>query len=539
MDETARDIALGPLAYRLEDGAVRCVTWRGVEILRGLSAPVRDTDWGTLAEEGAAWTHDVGPERAVHERRFALAGGAIAGRMRIEAWAEGRLAAEIKLTAARDIETNRAGFTLLHPLRGVVGTEAVVIRSDGTRVAFRFPKRISPDQPATDIAGLTQTIQGVDVAFAMEGEVFEMEDQRNWSDASFKTYCRPLSRPMPQRIAAGETLRQTVCLTISGRPAGAAAADPAPRSVTMPEILLAVQPGWLVSEFPGNAALLRAAPGLDWSKAALRRLADALRGRPLDVEVVIPEGAAPDAVLGGLASRLAEAGLAARHVIALPEPFLKSHQPGGAWPAGTSPEAAMEAARRAFPTARVGAGMLTNFTELNRRRPDGGAYVTHGNAAIVHAADDTSVLQTLEALPDILASAGAIAGDRPLRLGLVAIAMRSNPYGAGLSANPHGQRVTMTDDDPRQGTAFAAAYAVAVAALAAHAGARAIALGAPSGPFGVVGRPIGAAVAALAALAGARAEIAGTPPGPMTLTAGSRRIALSAADAMPHLEGFE
>ena len=29
------------------------------------------------------------------------------------------------------------------------------------------------------------------------GDVFEMEDQRNWTDASFKTYCTPLRQPFP------------------------------------------------------------------------------------------------------------------------------------------------------------------------------------------------------------------------------------------------------------------------------------------------------------------------------------------------------
>lgn len=28
-----------------------------------------------------------------------------------------------------------------------------------------------------------------------EGDVFEMEDQRNWTDASYKTYCTPWGCP--------------------------------------------------------------------------------------------------------------------------------------------------------------------------------------------------------------------------------------------------------------------------------------------------------------------------------------------------------
>jgi hypothetical protein len=136
-----------------------------------------------------------------------------------------------------------------------------------------------------------------------------------------------------------------------------------------------------------------------------------------------------------------------------------------------------------------------------------GDYLTHGTSAIVHAADDASVLETLEALPQVFADARRIAGSRSLRLGLVSIGMRSNPYGAGLSDNPDWGRRTMTARDPRQKGLLAAAYAVGAASAAAEAGAEALALAAPAGPFGIVeedgsARPILHAVAALHAAAG-------------------------------------
>ncbi|RUV28039.1 hypothetical protein EOB49_36060, partial [Mesorhizobium sp. M7A.F.Ca.MR.148.00.0.0] len=44
----------------------------------------------------------------------------------------------------------------------------------------------------------------------------EMEDQRNWSDASYKTYVRPLALPWPYVLPAGLPLRQTISLRIAG-----------------------------------------------------------------------------------------------------------------------------------------------------------------------------------------------------------------------------------------------------------------------------------------------------------------------------------
>ena len=50
---------------------------------------------------------------------------------------------------------------------------------------------------------LHEVTPGVEVEVRMEGETFETEDQRNWSDASFKTYGTPLHLPFPVEVAEG------------------------------------------------------------------------------------------------------------------------------------------------------------------------------------------------------------------------------------------------------------------------------------------------------------------------------------------------
>ena len=56
----------------------------------------------------------------------------------------------------------------------------------------------------------------------MNGDVFEMEDQRNWSDASYKTYVRPLSLPWPYVMEQGVVNRQSVELSIERNQGSAA-----------------------------------------------------------------------------------------------------------------------------------------------------------------------------------------------------------------------------------------------------------------------------------------------------------------------------
>lgn len=52
----------------------------------------------------------------------------------------------------------------------------------------------------------------------MEGDVFEMEDQRNyWSDASYKTYSATTRPALAYQIPAGETVKQRIVLDIADK----------------------------------------------------------------------------------------------------------------------------------------------------------------------------------------------------------------------------------------------------------------------------------------------------------------------------------
>jgi hypothetical protein len=514
---------VGRLSVEVTDTGLRRVMLGNVEVLRGLTWPVRDADWGTV------------PVRAVKESltdtqyqvQFAALSGAFEGVLSVSASDDGaaaRLTAELRMTAHGDQTTNRAGFCLLHPVRGVAGTALRIGHPDDRETQGSFPALIQPDQPARDIARMSHQVGPVAVEVALAGEVFEMEDQRNWSDASFKTYCRPLALPRPYLWASGEEVAQTVTLMLRETGEGAVPARAASGAARMPAVMLAVEDGlsppFALAAFPGVGALWRVDGPAGISGTA------ALAGRKLAVEIVFDDLAGLSATLAALRA----AGVAPDRIAALPRPWLKSHQPEGPWPAPPLPADAIPMLRAAFPQALVGGGSLTNFTELNRWRPEPATidFLTFGSSAIVHAADDRSVIETLEAWPDILASTRALAAGRPLHLGLCAIAMRSNPYGAGVAHNPGRQRITMAQDDPRQETTFAAAWAVALLAEMAAGGVESVALAMPDGPLGAAGRPIGRVIRAAAAMAGQAVEVRHAG-GIVTLEAGPMRVSAALA----------
>jgi hypothetical protein len=167
---------------------------------------------------------------------------------------------------------------------------------------------------------------------------------------------------------------------------------------------------------------------------------------------------------------------------------LKSWQPGAKRPERPSVEEIAKAAHTTFPGVKMGGGMLSTFTELNRKRPKVALFdfITHTTCSIVHAPDDRSVMETLETLPALISSTRAMIGEKPYRIGPSAIAARMNPYGRGVLDNPTNRRVCLTDNDPRQRSLFNAAWTLGYVAACAYGGIEAVALGAATGPLGFI-----------------------------------------------------
>lgn len=179
------------------------------------------------------------------------------------------------------------------------------------------------------------------------------------------------------------------------------------------------------------------------------------------LEIAVPCQRPLDEEMRDIAGWMRAANFAPSAIMVCPSVDRQSTPPGSQWPQCPPLEDDYAAAANAFPGVRLGGGMLSYFTELNRKRvPDENlAFVSHCTNPIVHAADDISVMQTLEALPFITRSVRAIYGDKPYRLGPCTIPMRQNPYGSRTMDNPNRDRIPMANRDPRHNGRFAEAFA--------------------------------------------------------------------------------
>ena len=406
------------------------------------------------------------------------------------------------------------------PSVSVAGAPVRVAHCDGTQHDAQFPLLIAPWQPFQDLRALTHWLGGWQITCRMEGDAFEMEDQRQWGDASYKTYVRPLARPWPYRIADGAGFDQAVrlhwqaaaaaettlpCATASGifpQTALVITAEEARRALERPGDLAQVNPQRLLCHFDATRHGLAELQAF----AALQAVYDAA----YDLELIARCDGDLDLEFSNHASDLATSGLKVSSIMLCPAADRQSTPPGSEWPPCPPLDEIYHAARNAFPGVALGGGMVSFFPELNRKRPPVQLldFVSHGLCPIVHDASDAGVMQTLEAVAHITASARAIIGDRPYRLGPSTIAMRQNPYGARVIPNPAQRKVCMTDDDPRHRTVFGAAFTLGLAAALVGSGVEVWTPAGLYGPRGVMdwnGRPypLASLLAALAMRAGA------------------------------------
>ena len=521
-----RLLTAGPLTAILEDGNLRTVSFAGVEVVRAINYLARDASWGTYKAELSDVSISEGDAsfEVGYDGLCSGPQGSFTYRMKISGDASGELSLEAEGVALTDFPTNRTGFVVLHPAEAA-GGKLTIRHSNGTVEETIFPALISPEQPAFDIAALTHyPAPGMACTVAMEGDAFEMEDQRNWTDASFKTYVRPLSKPRPYVIRKDAQDRQRITISVraktwasrltTGSTATLALGGPAGR---MPSIALFVDPDDLPAAVP-NVSLLGPVPELivrfdsprghdAWMLGNAADLAGAL-GAQLAVEAIV-DAVDPEAEAKTVADAIRLSGIDPSAVLISPRREFRT-RPSNHLPAGERPVGAVVDAFRASGIGcPIGAGTPSLFTEFNRNPPNGNVdFVFFGNSAVVHAADEQSVMETLTVYPAVMETARHLCPGKPIWLGPCTIGMRHNPYGEAVAANPGLNRVPSAGIDPRQRALFGAAFAVGVAAQAAETAADRLILAAPTGPFGLLNeigsqRPLQAVHAQLAAAGGA------------------------------------
>ncbi|MEK6310946.1 MAG: hypothetical protein V4755_09575 [Curtobacterium sp.] len=493
-------VTAGPWRLTLRGAEVADLAHDGVVVLRAVRFVTRDHDWRTADDTvthrsttptatGARIRTEVAAALDAHEVLRSTLDLIVEGdTVRVEASA-------VTTTAFR---RNRIGLVVLHPPT-VAGQPVTVRHPVGPPTEQSFPTWIAPHQPATDVVGLTWRVGDHELALDLDGEVFETEDQRNWTDASFKTYSTPLAEPFPVALPAGTRIRQALTLRATRRPGGPPAPAPdlaaldgaAPTSApTPPPTLQYTASSAPAATRPDDADLPAPAPVLvepvldqpdTGSVLALARW-DA-RGAPLDVRFVTDD---PDALRAAIDAVL-EAGPVAR--VGAYDPVTHVTTP--------PLQRALREAARAVGDLEVVAGTRAHFTELNRTIDLHGAWDGPLSFSVTPQMHDRSRAQVTESqrmLRWVATSASRLAAGRPLHVGPVTLRPRFNAVATSprprvtdaTAAGGYGPHLVPDATDPDQHSAAARVWTAAAVRALSVPGVATVTLGELWGPRGIV-----------------------------------------------------
>ncbi|MGQ9502648.1 MAG: hypothetical protein ACUVSB_11380 [Anaerolineae bacterium] len=450
-----RMLRAGPLTVVYEEGDLRYIRYGDQEILRRVYVAVRDRNWDTvpprlgnvqIEANSDSFRIQYEVENKEGEIDFFWKGT-------IEGSAQGTITFSMNGIARSTFMRNRIGLCVLHPIKDCAGKPCIVEKVDGSREWGTFPLYISPHQPFMDMRAIKhEVVPDLWAEVRFEGEIFEMEDQRNWTDASYKTYCTPLALPFPVEVKEGTRIVQSVTLELEGKVAETPI-EPQTDEITfhvggrpaskLPAIGLGMashKDRLTVRELQRlkmlNLSHLRADLWFsqrNWEAELARALGEAAAlGVGLELALIFSDAAEEE--LKALAGAL---GAAARSTRPRIDRWLIFHEREKSTSARWI-TLARQYLTSCAPSAQFVSGTNHFFAELNRGRPpvallDG---VTYSINPQVHAFDNASLVENLAAQASTVESARQFSAGLPIIVSPVTLRMRLNPNATAPEPEP-------------------------------------------------------------------------------------------------------
>lgn len=202
-----------------ERGNLRHISTGNEEILRMIYISVRAKEWLTVNPVISEEELEIRPDsfRINYKAQYKSGEIDFVVRCSLEGSKDDSLIITMEGEALSSFEKNRIGFCILHPVKECSGNVCIITHSNNIPETLKFPQFVSPKRPFTDISSMEWKVAENNCRLDFHGDVFETEDQRNWTDASYKTYSTPISFPYPVRILKGEKISQRVELKIEGK----------------------------------------------------------------------------------------------------------------------------------------------------------------------------------------------------------------------------------------------------------------------------------------------------------------------------------
>jgi len=450
------ELRAGPVTAYLCGGDLRYARIGDTLLVQRICVAVRDDVWNTIPGELSNLVIEEGDEtfRVEFDAEHRYREIDFAWHARIEGRSDGSISYAMRGSPATEFRYAKIGIIVLHPLPESRGRPYRAHNPEGP-LGGTLPVDIEPQLivdgtftalfPPYDSLAIEYE-NGLEVQFDFEGDLFEMQDHRNWTDANFKTYGTPQSLGGPFDAQVGQEIFQQVTMSVGGT-------LPAP-SRRRAELDVAI--GDSIGARLPAIGFCTAGHGEDLSDrevGLLRRLEpDHLRvdlqlGSPALEDTLARASATAAALRAGLELAIYVDDEADLDVLAtmlrdqrptVSRVLVLFGSPGFSATSGTTtPGSLMRAARERLSGVLPGVPLVggTNqfFTELNRIRPeieemDGIVYSINPQ---VHAADDLSLVENLEAQSETVRMAHAWWPGLPVVVSPVTLIGRAGPYPAG------------------------------------------------------------------------------------------------------------
>ena len=506
------ELRAGPVVALLDGIDLRHLRFGDVELIQRAYVAVRDAPWNTIPATVTDRVVDAGADafrvqfQASH-RYEAIAFDWVGT---IEGTPDGVIRYTMDGVCHGSFKYSKIGFNVHHALDGSVG-RPYRAQTSGGELRGTLPQAIDPQRivggtlsgmfdPYEELA--IEVVNGVEAVVRLDGDLLELQDHRNWTDANFKSYGTPLALGFPFDSVDGLHIGQVLTIFARGdAPKASIPRDPVievgeqlgqrlpalgfgqpdhgrPLSVREAGRIRALRPAHLRVDL--QLANASCADDLDRAANDARAV-----GADLELAVFANEGSTP--ALADLASRLRESDIRVARVLV----YLAAE--GFSALSAFTPAAVVRLVRDELQPV-IGdvvfaGGTNQNFSDINRDRPTDRVMtgICFSTSPTVHAADDTSVMENISGQGEVVRMARSFPGDRAICVSPVTLATRFGPYPAG----PPAAGDLPPSVDVRQASLFGAAWTTGALKYLAESGAASVTLFETTGWRGSVETDVG------------------------------------------------
>lgn len=428
----------GNLSMIYENGNLRYISAGKSELIRMIYTAVRLEGWITAVPEVSEEKIEKESDSFIITYKCLYKSGdaEFKASFRIEGRNNSSLIFSMNGIAITTFRKNRIGLCLLHPLEECCGNDCIITHPDNSGSTLQFPVYISALQPFLDIKTMRWNVSGLNCTVSFSGDIFETEDQRNWTDASFKTYSTPLKLQYPVTIKQGDEISQSIDFMID---TGELIENYTPEVINltlfpgqtsdMPQI--GIGRSTRTEPITGNEIkILKDLPfdhyrvdlylfDSKWKKTARKSVAEAADlDYGVEFALFFDENAINQA--NDFIAWLNENQTS----IALFTIYHKTSQ--------TTPDELTDTIatllKQAFPVVKISCGTNANFAQLNRNPPKSNynSFISYAVHPQEHASDNSTLVENIEAQAYTAESAKSFAGGKGIWISPVNIQRRFN-----------------------------------------------------------------------------------------------------------------